>query len=134
MNPERVELVKYRLQKARSTLADAQTLFSESSLVSTVNRIYYAMFYAVNALLLTKGLSSSKHAGVRGLFNKEFISTGLVDRDSGRLYNELFHNRQEGDYKDFIEFQKPQVESWLKLAEGFINLLEQASLKITAAG
>ncbi len=64
------------------------------------------MFYAVNALLITKGLFSSKHSGVRGLFNQEFIKTGLIDKDFGKFYSNMFDNRQEGDYKDFVEFKK----------------------------
>ena len=57
MKKEYEDLAKYRLEKAKNTLHDAQKYFTEATSVSTVNRIYYAMFYAVNALLITKGLS-----------------------------------------------------------------------------
>jgi len=54
----------YQLQKkkARDTLNDAKTMFNKVTLFTTVNRIYYAIFYEVLALLLTKDLSSSKHS------------------------------------------------------------------------
>ena len=68
------DLAKHRLERAENTLLDAQIYFKNATLSSTVNRIYYAMFYAVNGLLIAKGLSSSKHSGVRALFNKEFIN------------------------------------------------------------
>jgi len=61
-------------------------MFEKASLTSTVNRIYYAMFYAVNVLLISKNFSSSKHSGVRALLNKEFINTGFVDKKSGELW------------------------------------------------
>jgi uncharacterized protein (UPF0332 family) len=88
------------LSRANETLDDAKILFDNGKLSSSVNRIYYAMFYAVSALLLTKGLSSSKHSGVLALFNKEFVNTTVVEREAGRFYNEIFEFRQKGDYKE----------------------------------
>ena len=61
MKQEFIDLAKYRLEKAKNTLSYAKSYIDDTSLDSTVNRIYYAMFYAVNALLITKGLYSSKH-------------------------------------------------------------------------
>jgi len=57
---ELIDLMKYRLKKSSETLVDAKIMFEKASLTSTVNRIYYAMFYAVNGLLLSKNFSSSK--------------------------------------------------------------------------
>lgn len=74
MKQEFIDLAEYRLERARNTLSDAKKYFEGATLDSTVNRIYYAMFYAVNALLITKGLFSSKHTGVRALFNREFVN------------------------------------------------------------
>lgn len=77
MKKEFIELAKYRLGKSRKTLEDAKLYFESATLESTVNRIYYAVFYSVNALLVTKGLSSAKHSGVRSLFNREFVKKGI---------------------------------------------------------
>ncbi|MFO7929437.1 MAG: HEPN domain-containing protein [Candidatus Humimicrobiaceae bacterium] len=102
----------------------------KASLRSTVNRIYYAMFYAVNGLLLSKNLSSSKHSGVRSLFNKEFVNKELIDKKMGKFYSKMFEERQEGDYKDFIKFDKDTVKSWLGNAEDFIVKIEKVTLDI----
>lgn len=75
MKQEFIDLAKYRLEKAENTLTYAKGNVSDAFLDSTVNRIYYAVFYAVNALLTAKGLSSSKHSGVRSLFNRKFGNT-----------------------------------------------------------
>jgi uncharacterized protein (UPF0332 family) len=72
------------------------------------------MFYCVNALLLTKGLASSKHSGVRALFLKEFVNKGEVEREKGKSYSEMFKRRQTVDYKDLVELEKQGVEEWLK--------------------
>lgn len=130
MKQETIDLAKYRLEKATNALSDAKKYFLGVSLESSVNRIYYAMFYAVNAVLITKGLSSSKHGGVRALFNREFVNKGLVEVQWGKFYSDMFDNRQEGDYKDFVKFQKEDVEVWLKKAEEFIKKIEDLTLKV----
>lgn len=96
-------------------------LLSNGRLFSSVNRIYYSMFYAVNALLLSKGISSSKHSGVLALFNKEFISKDIIDKEKGRFFAEIFEFRQKADYKDLVEFKKEDVEVWLEQADNFIS-------------
>jgi len=127
---EFLDLVKYRLEKAKNTLSDAKKYIKDATPESTVNRIYYAMFYAVNALLIAKGLSSSKHSGVRALFNKEFVNEGLVEKEFGGFYSEMFDNRQEGDYKDFVTFEKEDVEIWLGKATKFINVVVKLTNRI----
>lgn len=130
MKQEIIDLVKYRLDKAKNTLSDAKIYIDKASLNSTVNRTYYAMFYSVNALLLTKGLSSSKHSGIRALLNREFVNKGLVEKEMGKFYSDMFDSRQEGDYRDFVKFEKEDVNEWLKMAEDFIGKIEELILNI----
>jgi len=130
MNNETKEIVNYRLKRARETLEDAQKLFQNDSLYSSVNRIYYSMFYSVNALLLTGGLASSKHNGVKALFLKEFVNKGKVRRNYGRFYSEMFKRRQTSDYKDLVELMKEDVKEWLEKAEEFVNEIEKIISKI----
>ena len=115
------EPVKYRIGRARESLEDAEILAAEDRWSACVNRLYYACFYAVSALLLRNGLSSSKHTGVRGLFNLHFVKPGLVSRDLARIYNDLFERRQESDYLDFIEFEEQQVRPWIGRAKSFVE-------------
>lgn len=119
------ELIKYRREKANETLQDAKILFNASRLYSAVNRIYYAMFYEVVALLLTKDLSSTKHSGVRALFNEHFVKTEKVDTELGRFYSRMFDFRQKSDYGDFVVFEEEKVKEWLSKAEQFIERLER---------
>ena len=58
-------------------------------------------------------LSSSKHTGIRGLFNLSFVRTGRFPKSLARTYNDLFAHRQESDYIDFVEFEELQVREWL---------------------
>ena len=125
-----IELINYRRKKAKETFKDAKITFNKVSLFTTVNRIYYAIFYEVIALLLSKELSSSKHSGVRALFNREFVKTGIIDEEFGDFYNRMFEFRQKGDYGDFVKFEKEKVQVWLKRAEDFINAVDEIIAKI----
>ena len=117
------ELVSYRLRRARETLADARILADAGRWNPCVNRLYYACFYAVSALLIQEGLSSTKHTGLRSLFNRHFVKTNKVSKDKARIFNDLFERRQEGDYVDFVSFEESQVLPWLPEAEAFVQNL-----------
>lgn len=120
MSESLAALIRYRLERAQESLADARLLADAERWNTCVNRLYYACFYAVSALLARDGLSSPRHTGVRSLFNRHYVRTGLVPRELARLYNDLFERRQEGDYADFVRFYADQVRPWIPLTEAFI--------------
>lgn len=115
------ELFFYRLERAQETLEDARILANSERWNACVNRLYYACFYAVSALLIKEGYSSSKHTGVRSLFNLHFVKTGVVPKELARIYNDLFERRQESDYTDFITFKESQVQPLIPQAEEFVE-------------
>jgi len=121
------DIISYRITRTRETLEDAQILAGSKRWNACVNRLYYACFYAVSALLIQNDLSSSKHTGVRSLFNLNFVKTGKVPKDIARIYNDLFERRQESDYLDFISFQESQVLLWISQAEIFIDYVLKLS-------
>jgi uncharacterized protein (UPF0332 family) len=117
----------YRLERAREALEEAQILANAGRWNACVNRLYYACFYAVSAVLVKDGLASAKHTGVRGLFNKHYVKTGKVPKELARIYNDLFERRQEGDYIDFVSFKETQVFPWISQAEKFVeHITDQA--------
>ncbi|MBP8131070.1 MAG: HEPN domain-containing protein [Candidatus Hydrogenedentes bacterium] len=120
MTPEQRELVRYRLERARTALRDARSLFELGSLSTCVNRLYYACFYSVTALLAIRNLVSTKHTGVRSLLHQHFVRPGLVSISSSDLYGALFRYRQQFDYVDFSDATQEQVEEWLPAAECFV--------------
>ena len=96
MTPERQALVRYRMERAQEALTAAELLAGSGLWNARVNRLYYACFYVVSALLLQPGVSSTKHSGVRSLFNRRFVKTGAVAAELGVLYNDLFENPKGG--------------------------------------
>ena len=120
---KRSAVVRYWFEKAEESMASARREFEAGSLFFAMNRLYYAAFYAVSALLMAQRLSFKKHSGVRAAFHKQFIKTGLLDQKWGRLYDQLFEDRQEGDYVVFISFEPVYVETQLDQCGQFLEHL-----------
>lgn len=127
----RSQVVKYWWDKATDCLASAKRELDAKEFGYAMNRIYYSAFYAVSALLLEKGLSFKKHSGVRHTFHLEFIKTGLIDTQWAKFYDQLFEDRQEGDYLalttfdyDYVEKQLHKCKEFLEILHPLLNLLE----------
>lgn len=125
MTDEMRSLITYRLQRAREALDEASILLECNHINTAVNRVYYACFYSVTALLLTRDLSSSKHSGVRSLFHQHFVKPGLFSTELGQTFDKLFDNRQKGDYADMVRFEKEIVQGWLSEARAFVAAMEK---------
>ena len=125
MTQELKTVINYRRQKARETLADAQLLLENQRWRSCVNRIYYALFYAVIALLLTRKLYASTHTGVKALFNQHFVKPGAVSGSWGSFYSKMFDYRQQADYEDEEKCNADQTKQWFLKAQEFITLIEE---------
>jgi len=80
------ELVRYRLQRAKDTLEDARILADNRRWNSAINRLYYASYYAVTALLLDADLNPSTHNGAKSNFTEHFIKTNRIDKEYGKIY------------------------------------------------
>jgi uncharacterized protein (UPF0332 family) len=120
MTPEQRDYLNYRMLRAAESLEVARLAFENNHLQDAVNRLYYACFYMVSALLQTRGLASAKHAGVRALFNQNWVKTGALPRETGRFYQEIFERRQEGDYADRTTFGHDDVRVWMSSAAEFV--------------
>jgi uncharacterized protein (UPF0332 family) len=130
LKAELEELIALRIKKAEETMSDARILLGSGSYFGVVNRIYYAIFYAARALLVTRDLDSPKHSGVIALFNKEFVKEGVISKDLGKIFNDLFEIRSAGDYEDGKTFSKSEVEEYLIKCNTFIVGIKQALQKM----
>ncbi len=120
MTGSQKDLISYRMERARETIQEAQLLLEADHLYGAANRIYYACFYAVTALLLTRNLSSPKHSGIIALFNRHFVKEGVVPVDIGKFYSRIFDTRLEGDYGDVVKLEKDDIAVDLSKAEELI--------------
>jgi uncharacterized protein (UPF0332 family) len=125
LDEKRRELSSYRIKQAEESLEEAKYLLSgRKSPRSIINRAYYAMFYAVLALLVHEEYSSSKHSGVLIYFNKRFIKEGVFPERLGRAINRAFELRQRGDYREHVDLSYEQVAPYLDEAEVFVRAVK----------
>lgn len=75
-----IQLSRYRFSRAIEMLGDAKVLLEQKSYASSVNRSYYSIFHALRAVTALDGFDSSKHAGVIAYINKEYVKTGIFDK------------------------------------------------------
>ena len=124
------ELVKYRMERARATLKDGVSLFTQDGTpASVVNRAYYAMFYAALALLATVGQQTSKHQGVLALFDQYFVKTKILPKEMSKFLRKAFDLRQTADYEEEAELTREDAQMSLDLAEKFISSAEEKLLQ-----
>ena len=125
MKAEQLEhLLRYRMEQAHETLREAEILLNESALRGTINRAYYAMFYALLALLATRRLGTSKHSGALTLFDREFVKTGEFPRELSRSLHLAFDRRQTHDYGEMVRVTRQIAEEALADARAFVAAIE----------
>jgi uncharacterized protein (UPF0332 family) len=118
-------LISYRLERASESLRAARIMFENGMLTFSMNRVYYAMFYSVQALLVSRKVSFSKHGQVKAYFNREMIKTGIFPTEMGRLYNKAFEYRQKFDYVDFSSPDREIVSEYLEKAIDFVSNIQE---------
>lgn len=92
------EPVRELLAKAAQSISAAELLMQDGYIDFSASRTYYAMFYTVEALLLSREHSFSKHSAVISAFGKEFVKTGIFDSRFHRYILNAFDLRNAGDY------------------------------------
>lgn len=119
----RQNIVMYRMGKARQLLHDVDVLIENELWNSTINRMYYACFHAVSALLIKNGIEVKSHMGVRQAFGLHFVKAGKVSLEYGRIFSRIYDKRQSSDYDDFIDFTKEEVEKLYPQIKSFIMVI-----------
>jgi uncharacterized protein (UPF0332 family) len=115
---------RYRLQKAKETLSEIEVHIANKFWNTALNRMYYACFYAVIALLIKNEIETSSHAGVRQKFGQLFVKTGIVEKQLAKHYTDLFEKRHKGDYNDFYDYDEETIIRLYPLTIQFIEKIE----------
>jgi hypothetical protein len=120
VNERTAALVRYRLAQAERAIRSAESLRDVGDLPGSVNRAYYAMFYAVPALLAMQGMGASKHAQVIALFSREFIKQGIFPVHLGRWLRAAFDLRLRADYRELFQVTPEHARDTLAHAVEFL--------------
>ena len=130
---DRREIVKYRLEKSLRTYNEAVGSIANGYVETAANRLYYAAYYAVSALLVSYKYEASTHNGVIQMFGKAFIKSKVLERRYGTIFNQLFSLRMTGDYEDrrFLDIEedvKPLIEPTKELID-VVSVIAQEQME-----
>lgn len=117
------------LDRAEKSIKSATLLLKEKDYESSVSRCYYAMFYATEAILLTKKLRFSSHKSVITLFGRYFIKNGIFNPELGRRLSKTFKKRLIGDYSFDTQMSKGDAKEILEWAKDFVREMKKYLVK-----
>ena len=115
-----LELCNYRFKQADEALLEAQLLQDAGHYRGAINRAYYAMFYAIQVLIVQNKVKASKHSGAISYFDREFVKSGIIDYKFSKWLHRLFDLRQDADYGDMFEPSKEQSLQAVEQASEFV--------------
>ena len=124
-NDERTTLVTLELKKARETFEEITILTTANKWSGAANRLYYAVFHAINALLIHDGHITNTHKGSHAVFNLNYIKTWILPIEYGRLYNQLQTMREESDYNCVYEVEADELRERIEPAQKLIEEIER---------
>jgi len=122
---EKAALINYRTGRALETLDDAKALIAQERWNSAANRLYYAAFYLVTALLTNEGVKISSHSGAKQMLAQHYVATGRLEIWVSKVYGRLFNARQDGDYGDFEQFSADEILPLLEQTEEFMAAIRK---------
>jgi uncharacterized protein (UPF0332 family) len=113
------------IEHAHQMLVVAARNLDDGFYASAVNRAYYAIFYAANALLSTQKLARSKHSGVISAFRERFVKPGFIEPEYSDIYGRVLDHRHVGDYELELAIEEEQARSDLDDANRFVQRVEE---------
>lgn len=111
--------VKVLLKKSRNNYESALSDFIAGRYDTCVSGLYYSCFQSTVALMISRGLTASKHTTVRAFVNKELARKGLMDIKLVKFYNKLMEDRSDADYSPSVIFEESGVGMLKDLAAEF---------------
>lgn len=122
---ERKAIVVYRLEKSNDAMVEAKDCASLGHWNLAANRLYYAAYYASSALLISAGYAAKTHDGTIGMIGQHYVRTGVLANEDGSLLARLQNMRHTGDYDDFLDWTKEDVEPYIAKTEAFVEKVKE---------
>lgn len=118
---ERNIIVCRELEKSERTFEDVLFCANEGKWETAANRLYYSLFHAMSALLVSDGHQVKSHRGIMAMFGEHYVRTDVFSKNDGSLLSDLVIMRDNADYNCFFEANeeklKPYIEPTRKLIE-----------------
>ena len=122
--------VQRLLEKADHVLEVAESLYERGFAQDAASKLYYAMFYATQALLKSEGIEVIKHSAVESALGYHFAKTGRIDPKYHRMLINARKIREIVDYD--IQEETVEPTAMLKLEDGkeFVAVMKALIMKV----
>ena len=122
---DRQNMVSLELEKADSTFAEHEGLTEKGYWNTLANRLYYALFHAVSALLINDSREVGSHRGAAIRFHQYYIRTGVFTEDEGSFYSQMETLREKSDYNCFFKVSEADVKSRIEPTRQLIEKIKR---------
>ena len=122
---DRKIIVNRELEKADRTYEDVLFCAREGKWETAANRLYYALFHAMSALLINDGHQVKSHRGILSMFGEHYIRTEVFSKTDGALLSELVIMRDNADYNCFYEAKEETLQPYIAPTHLFIEKIKQ---------
>ena len=116
--------VKKLLEKADYTLEVAEELKKKNYHPDAASKVYYAMFYAAQALLISEEIDVKKHSAVESSIGYYFAKTGRLDPKYHKMLINARKIREIADYDIQEEIVEPQSTLTLNQGKKFVDVIK----------
>ena len=111
--------------KARENIEASVMLIGQGYYDIAISRLYYAMFYCAEAVLLEDNLTFSKHSSVIAAFGQHFAKTGRLPQELHRMLIEAQDMRNLSDYDLMAVLNRETAETLLAKARTFLQAVAE---------
>jgi hypothetical protein len=122
---ERSIIVNREIEKAEKTFDDVLFCVRANKWETAANRLYYALFHAMSALLISDGHQVKSHRGVLVLFGEHYVRTEKFSKKDGALLSDLVIMRDNADYNCFFEADEEKLSPFIEPTQQLIEKIKQ---------
>ena len=120
-----IEVIESYQKRAEEDLKAAEQMLASKFHLAAISLAYYAVFYAIIAALLAKGIKARKHKQLGIEFRRVFIKTEILPKKYSAILDALFHARQTADYDAVPKIEQEDVQKLLEDAKEFVTVLNK---------
>ena len=125
---ERQILVNLEKEKALNTFAEMNVLQQAGLWNNIANRLYYAAFHAVSALLIHDHHNVGSHQGAVIMLHQYYVKTGMLAKEEGAFYSQLQTLREKSDYNCTYNATEsdtvPRIEQTKQFIDKILDLIQ----------
>ncbi|MBR4242702.1 MAG: HEPN domain-containing protein [Bacteroidaceae bacterium] len=121
LNEENREIViQLELERVDKMLSQVEGLVEKKYWDILANRLYYALFHAVSALLVSDKREVGSHKGAAIRFHQFYVKTGIFSMEDGSFYSQMETLREKADYNCFFDVTEAEILSRIEPAKELV--------------